>query len=138
VDGASSYGDEDRSGTVHVFTPGATRYVETQELRSPEPGILEFGSDIAMFGDHVAVAGSAFPVDSESEPDAKVVTYSRIASTLQPLGTTGFGPANFPASIAIANNLLLVGGPFEPEGCAFFGTPCRGRADLFQLNRFRD
>ena len=128
--------DESRAGSVHVFTPGATSYVESFELGSPEPGLVDFGSAIAMFGDRIAVAGSDFRIDPESQPDVQVLTYTRIGSTLQPLGTTGLGPGIFPAQIAIANNLLLVGAPFE-RSCVFFGPPCVGRADFFQLNRFR-
>jgi FG-GAP repeat protein len=126
---------ETTSGTVHGFIPGATGYVETLTI-SPPDSIDQFGFAIAMFGDHVAVGGSEFPITGESQPAVQVVTYSRIGSTLQPLGTTGFGPGSFPASIAIANNLLLVGAPFE-RGCVFFGPPCVGRADFFRLNRFR-
>ena len=120
----------------HGFTPGATSYVETFEISSPVFGVWRFGSAIAMFGDHVAVISTPFPVDTESPDPVVVATFSRIGSTLQPLGTTGFGPGSFPALIALANNVLLVGSPFE-SSCDFFSIPCVGRADFFLLNRFQ-
>jgi hypothetical protein len=128
--------DENRAGSVHGFTPGAASYVEAFEITSPEFSVWQFGSAIAMFGDHVAVASSELPVDGESQPVVHVATYLRIGSTLQPLGRTGFGPGTFPASIAIANNVLLVGSPFD-SSCVFFGPPCVNRADFFLLNRFQ-
>lgn len=129
--------DESRAGSVHGFTPGATSYVETFEISSPVFDQWKFGSAIAMFGDHVAVTGSPFPTDSEFLQPVEVVTFSRIGSTLQLLGTTGLGPGTFSASIAIANNLLLVGAPFDEPNCGFFGLPCVGRADFFRLNQFQ-
>jgi FG-GAP repeat len=126
---------ENAIGTVHGFTPDATRYVETLMLRAPD-SIYRFGDALAMFGDYVAVSGTEFPTDFEFQWPVQLWTYSRIRATLQLLGKTGLGPGYFPASIAMANNLLLVGSPYD-SGCVFFEYPCVGRADFFQLNRFQ-
>lgn len=126
---------ENAIGTVHGFTPGAKRYEETLVLSAPD-SITRFGYALAMFGDYVAVGGTEFITDPEFQRPVAVWTYSRIGSTVQLLGQTGFGPGKFPASIAIANNLLLVGSPYD-DVCVFFDLPCVGRADFFQLNRFQ-
>ena len=52
------------------------------------------------------------------------------------LGPTVFTEGRFPASVAIANNVLLVGSPLD-RACMFFGVGCVGEANLFDLNHFR-
>jgi hypothetical protein len=129
--------DESSSGIVFGFVPGVGQYVQTLELSSQvRSGQIQFGSAIAMFGNRIAVSAAEFTLDSDIEPAAQVLTYSRNGSAVQPLGATGFAHGRFPASVAIANNVLLVGSPLD-RACMFFNVGCVGEADLFDLNHFQ-
>jgi hypothetical protein len=128
--------NESSSGIVFGFVPGTGQYVQTFELSSQaRSDQLEFGSAIAMFGNRVAVSTTRINF-SDGEASAQVITYSRNGSSLQPLGTTGFDHGTFPASVALANNVLLVGSPLD-RACNFFGIGCVGEANLFDLNHFQ-
>jgi hypothetical protein len=138
VEGPS--GGEDFSlGAVHGFVPGTSRYVQSFELSAHGTGLQDFGSALAMFGNRIAVGAAVRLGDAEAQPPAQVLTFSRNGSTVQPLGTTGsdFGSfhGSFPISVAIANNVLLVGSP-EESACRLFGVGCVGEANFFDLNRF--
>lgn len=135
--------DELSLGSVHGFVAGTSQYVETFELSSQGTGLRFFGSAIAMFGDRIAVSGEVFRTDPEFGAPAQVLTFSRNGSSVQPLGATGddhgdhgsFGASVAGASVAIANNVLLVGSPRD-RNC-FFANPCSvGEANFFDLNRF--
>jgi hypothetical protein len=129
--------DESSTGIVFGFVPGTRQYVQTFELSSQvRSGQLEFGSAIAMFGNRIAISSSEFTLNSDVEPYARILTYSRTGSSLQPLGVTGREHGQFPASVAIANNVLLVGSPLD-RACMFFGVGCVGEANLFDLNHFQ-
>ena len=127
--------DELSLGSVHGFVAGTSQYVETFELSSQGTGLRLFGSSIAMFGDRVAVSGEGefFP---ELLAPAQVLTFSRNGSSVQPLGATGTDHGTFGASVAIANNVLLVGSPRD-RNCLFERGGCSvGEANFFDLNRF--
>jgi hypothetical protein len=129
--------DESSSGIVFGFVPGAGQYVQTFELSSQvRSGQLEFGSALAMFGNRIAISASEFNANPDIEPAVQVLTYSRTGSSVQALGTTGFTEGRFPASVAIANNVLLAGSPLD-RACMFFGVGCVGEANLFDLNHFQ-
>jgi FG-GAP repeat len=122
-------------GMLYGFMPGASQYVETFRFR-PRPDELarydRYGIAVAMFDQRVAVAASR--VDIPMQPaDAFLLTYSRATSGLIPLGIAGGAGVLLTADISIANNLLLVGSPFD-SFC--FDNQCIGKAHLFNLRFF--
>jgi hypothetical protein len=121
-------------GVVYGFLPGTTRYLESFQLYQPPDGLpfQDFGTSIAMFDKRIAVGGSEFSQDSEVEGRALVATYTREGSSVLPLGFVS--RETTAVSVAIANNLLLVGSPFT--GACLFAGSCVGRANLYHLNRF--
>lgn len=128
--------DEGSLGSVHGFVAGASQYVETFELSSQGTGLRFFGSSVAMFGDRIALSAQEWLLaDPEVQAaPAQVLTFSRNGSSVQPLGATGTDHGTFEASVAIANNVLLVGSPHN-RNCRLVG--CRvGEANFFDLNRF--
>ena len=127
------FGEGRPRGTVHGFVQGTSRYVETFELSSEGTSLQNFGSSLAMFGNRIAVGASVWQANPENQASAQVRTFSRNGSTVQPLGATDRG--SFPISVAIANNVLLIGSP-EQRACLFFGVGCVGGAIFFDLNRF--
>ena len=66
-------------------------------------------------------------------PDAFLFIYSRATSGLIPLGIAGGAGVLLTADISIANNLLLVGSPFD---FFCFDNQCIGEAHLFNLRFF--
>jgi hypothetical protein len=122
------------TGSVHGFVAGASQYVETFELSSQQLRWIDLGASIAIFGDFIAVSASEFVGDPELQPRAQVLTFLRNGSSVQPLGATGDDHGTFGGSVAIANNVLLVGSP-KDRGC-FFQPGCVGEANFFDLNRF--
>jgi hypothetical protein len=124
---------ERQSGVVYGFLPGTTQYLESFRLHPPE-GLeaFEFGLSIAMFDKYIAV-GAARLVEFFDPGDAVVSTYSRDGSSVLPLGIVPRTPNS--TSISIANNLLLVGSPYDGGECTDRGD-CRGQANLYHLNRF--
>lgn len=120
-------------GAVYGFLPSVGRYVETFRLRPRIDEVFRFegfGRDIAMFDTRVAVIASEVNNQTGDAPEAIVFTYTRSGSAVTALGTARDVP--FSTSVSIANNLLLVGSPFEnpcaPNGCA-------GEANIFNLSR---
>jgi len=129
-------GDDGVFGEVYGFLPGATKYVESFQLR-PIGNVFapfNFGMSIAMFGDRIAV-GAITSLEGESAEDATVAIYSRVGSTVTSLGqvsTTRGSSLTVSTSIAIANNLLLVGSPYA--GRCLFNDSCVGEANLFRMD----
>jgi hypothetical protein len=121
-------------GVVYGFLPGTTQYLESFQLYQTRDGLpfQDFGSSIAMFDKRIAVGGSEFSQDGEVEGRALVATYTRDGSSVLPLGFVSHDTTA--VSVAIANNLLLVGSPFT--GACLFAGSCVGRANLYHLNRF--
>ena len=119
-----------------VFLPGATQYVESFRLR-PIGQIFvpfNFGMQIAISGNRIAVAAIT-QLEGEGAKGATVAIYSRVGSTVTSLGqvsTTSGSSLTSPTSIAIANNLLLVGSPFA--GRCLFNDSCVGEANLFRMD----
>lgn len=130
------FGEERSRGTVHGFVAGASQYVETFELSAEGTGLSDFGNSIAMFGNRIAVSASEFAPDPEFQAPAQVLTFSRNGSSVQPLGATGNDHGRFGVSVAIANNVLLVGSPHD-RACFRFDVGCVGEANFFDLNRFQ-
>jgi hypothetical protein len=131
----SEEGEPIGQGEVYAFLPGATQYVEAFRLRAlvPPGRVWGFGSTIAMFDGRIAVGYHENTFFTEVETRGSVETFSREGSSVLHLGTThGF---TFARSIAIANNMLLVGSPIDST-CLFLGVGCVGVANLFNLNRF--
>ena len=120
-------------GAVYGFLPGAGQYVETFRLRPRLDEMFRFesfGKDIAMFDTRVAVASSEVNNQTGDAPAAIVFTYTRSGSAVTALGTAREIP--YTTSLSIANNLLLIGSPFENQ-CAPAG--CAGEANIFNLSR---
>ena len=119
-------------GMLYGFMPGTGRYIESFRFR-PRPdeqfSYNRFGIAISMFGERVAVAGSGIDVPMQP-PEALVFTYTRTTSALVALGIAG-GPW-YTEDVSIANNLLLVGSPFD----FFCFEGCIGKANLFNLSLF--
>lgn len=82
-----------------------------------------------MFDTRIAVAASEVNNQTGDAP-AIVFTYTRSGSAVTALGTARDVP--FSTSVSIADNLLLVGSPFENQ-CAPGG--CAGKANVFDLRR---
>jgi hypothetical protein len=123
--------DHIASGAVYGFVPVNGQFVETFKLR-PRPDELfaydDFGETLAMFGDHIAVGAHDIDTDSHAPP-AFVLTYSRNGNVVVPLGLAAPVFETLTTSIAIANNWLLIGSPFDE--CSSFG--CIGAANIFDL-----
>ena len=107
----------DRS--AYVFVPGVGRYGQVGKLR-PQPDELfqyqDFGYRVAIFGPHVAI-GAARPYAPDGFfPFGLVVAYTRDGTSLLPHGIAqGHVVA---ASMALANNWLLLGVPYERSCCS--------------------
>jgi hypothetical protein len=119
-------------GAAYVFVPGVGRYVQARKLR-PRPDELfqyqDFGYRVSMFGPNVAIAGVR-PYSSEDLfPLGLVVAYRRDGTSLLPRGLAqGHVVA---ASMALANNWLLLGVPYE-RSCP---SACVGSAHIYDVNR---
>lgn len=127
--------DREHIGMVYGFVPGSQgKYVEVFQLSQPDEWpATRFGISIAMFGTRFAVGASEFSDDGGETPDrAFVATYSRDGSVVRPLGFVQ--RSTVPTSIAIANNVMLVGSPLT--GFCVWGTDCIGEANLYDLSRF--
>jgi len=119
-------------GAAYVFVPGAGRYVQASKLR-PEPDELfkyqDFGYRVAMFGPNVVIAAARPYVPDGFFPLGLAAAYTRDGTSLQLHGIAqGHVVA---ASMALANNWLLLGAPYErscPSGCL-------GSAHIYDLNR---
>jgi len=126
------------SGVVYGFVAGQTRYVEAFKLeqRLDEFGVYRFGHSIAMRNDRIAV-GASDPFDfifNEDGLGTSVLTYSRDGSIVRPLGIVDPNRRlKAPVSVAIANNVLLIGSPLS--GHCPFQDACAGRAWLTDLSR---
>ena len=120
-------------GMLYGFTPGTGPYVETFRLR-PRPDELSvydhFGIAISMFDQRIAIAASDVATPMEP-PEAFVLTYTRAASGLIPLGIAR--GVLYTEDVSIANNLLLVGSPLD-SFC--FDGQCIGAANVFNLSLF--
>jgi hypothetical protein len=119
-------------GAAYVFLPLAGRYLESFRLR-PRPdekfAYWEFGLQVAMFGRHIAVT-AVEPYGFISEfPRGFVFTYARDGSSILP---TGIGESHLvSSSMALANNLLLIGDPGDRR--CIFGCP--GAVSTYDMNR---
>jgi hypothetical protein len=119
-------------GAAYVFLPVAGRYLESFRLR-PRPdekfAYWEFGLQVAMFGRHIAVT-AVEPYGFISEfPRGFVFTYARDGSSVLP---TGIGERHLvSSSMALANNLLLIGDPGDRR--CIFGCP--GAVRTYDMNR---
>jgi hypothetical protein len=119
-------------GAAYVFVPGAGRYVQARKLR-PRPDELfqyqDFGYRVAIFGPNVAIAAAKPYAADGFFPFGLVVAYARDGTSLQLHGIAqGHVVA---ASMALANNWLLLGVPYErscPSGCV-------GSAHIYDVNR---
>jgi hypothetical protein len=120
-------------GAAYGFVPVNGLYIESFRLR-PRPdedfGFLDFGFDIEMFDNHIAIAAAA-PYGAISYlSQGKVFTYRREGSTLTLRGVAGghiVGP-----SISLANKWLLVGAPWEAR--CYYG--CIGEARFYDVSRY--
>jgi hypothetical protein len=121
-------------GAAYGFVPVAGSFVETFKLRPRRDEnfeYVEFGSKIEMFDKRIVVGAfdAAFVIGTRS---GEVHSYARDGSTVTPLGlATGFAEQN---SIALANQWLLVGSPFDFR-CSSTAA-CIGQAAVFDLSRF--
>ena len=119
-------------GAAYVFVPGVGRYVQTRKLR-PRPAELlryqDFGYRVAMFGPSVVVSAARPYAPDGFFPFGLEVAYTRDGTSLLPHGIAqGHVVA---ASMALANNWLLLGVPYErscPSGCV-------GSAHIYDVNR---
>jgi hypothetical protein len=127
-------------GEVYGFLPGATKYVESFRLRPLGPVAADFsyGMEIAISGNRIAVAGIS-SLEGEGAEGAAVAIYSRVGNTVSAFGgvsLTSSRPLTLVTSVAIANNLLLVGSPFA--GRCLFNDSCVGEANLFRMDPTTD
>jgi hypothetical protein len=121
-------------GAAYVFVPGATRYVQALKLR-PRPDELfqyqDFGYRVAMFGPNVAIAAARPYAPDGFFPFGLVAAYRRDGTSLQLHGIAqGHVVA---ASMALANNWLLLGVPYE-RSCP---SVCVGSAHIYDVNRLQ-
>ena len=121
-------------GAAYVFLPDVGRYVQAGKLRPRADELFQyqdFGYRIAMFGSRVAI-GAAKPYAPDGLfPFGLVVAYTRNGTTLLPHGIAqGHVVA---ASMALANNWLLLGVPYE-RSCP---SACVGSAHLYDMNRLQ-
>lgn len=127
-------------GEVYGFLPGATKYVESFRLR-PIGNVFapfNYGMSIAISGKRIAVAAITL-LEGEGAEGATVAIYSRDGNTVSSLGqisTTRGASVTHVTSIAIANNLLLVGSPYA--GRCLFNDSCVGEANLFRMDPTTD
>jgi hypothetical protein len=120
-------------GAVYGFLPGSGRYVESLRLRPRSDEMFRystFGKDIAMFDTRVAIAASEPTNLTGDAPAAIVFTYTRSGAAVIALASVRGVP--YTTSLSIANNLLLIGSPFENQ-CAPAG--CAGSASVVDLTR---
>jgi hypothetical protein len=131
-----------RGGAAYVFAPVGGRYVQVSKLQpSPDEhaNYFMFGRRIAMMGKYVVVDAAEQSTEGDFDfgiPNGLSFVYARDGSTLTARGvTSGYVRSD---SIALANNLLLVGSSFDPEGnfCQTELRACQGAGNIFDLNRF--
>jgi hypothetical protein len=99
---------------------------------------------MAISDKYIAVGAPSVPF-TEDNPPGTVRTYLREGSSVRPLGffeDSGPTAARIPISIDIADNLLLVGSPFD-ESCSHWDELCEhtginiGEANLLRLNQLK-
>jgi hypothetical protein len=122
------------AGAAFVFLPNATgAYVQTQRLRPSSadvPNFMDFGRDIAMSGNRIAVLASELIGGSGDDAPGQVFSYSLTNNQAAAIGLATSGPRF--TSLSLSNNWLLVGQP-RVGGCGFYG--CTGQATLYDVNR---
>jgi|GEM_PF-5920297 len=103
-----------RRGAVYVFEDVAGQWIERQKLLASDPtSAAGFGSAIAIDGQHLVIAasGSLFSTNNG------VYVFENIdglwQETTKLLPTTETSPTRFGKSIAVSNNRLVVGSPYE-------------------------
>lgn len=123
-------------GAAYGFVPVAGSFVETFKLRprpDENPDYELFGTDVAMFDKRIAVSAGQFR--SNTIDGSYVHTYRRDGSNVSALGLVeGFflGDSN---TLALANQWLLLGVPYDP-GCFSVIGICIGEANVIDLSRF--
>lgn len=140
--GGGTKGPFGRGGSAYGFVPVGGQYVQVFKLQpSPDEhaSYFQFGRRIAMMGKYVVIDAAEQSTAGDFDfgiPNGLSFIYDRDGSTLTARGvTSGYVQSD---SIALANNLLLVGSSFDPEGhfCQTELRACLGAGNIFDLNRF--
>jgi hypothetical protein len=130
-------------GAVYGFVPGATQYLQSFRL-TPNAAtglrLFNFGYSLAMFDTRVAIGASGFQSTFLIQPPAQILTYTRAGNSLQLLGATGLTPRQpgspiHPTSLAISNDVLLIGSPHDVT-CLELPLGCIGEGELYDLSSF--
>jgi hypothetical protein len=123
-------------GAAYGFVPVAGSFVETFKLRprpDENPDYYLFGTDVAMFDKRIAVSAAQFHLNFID--GGYVHTYRRDGSSVGALGLAeGFfmGDSN---TVALANQWLLVGVPYDSSCFSSIGI-CIGEANVVDLSKF--
>jgi hypothetical protein len=131
-------------GAAYGFVPVAGRYVQSFKLRprvDEHANYFQFGRRIAMMGDNIVIDAAEQSSEGEfgiGRPNGLSFTYRRDGSNVAARArglTSGYVSSD---SIGLANNWLLVGSTFDPDGflCQTQMLSCFGEGNFFDLNRF--
>jgi hypothetical protein len=134
---SSSTPDGHRAGgAAYGFVPVSGTFVETFKLRprpDENPDYELFGRDVAMFNTRIAVSAEQFRFQDVN--GGYVHTYRRDGSNVSALGVAkGFTQPEY-NSVALANQWLLVGSPYD-QGCFSVSGVCTGDANVLDLSKF--
>jgi hypothetical protein len=120
-------------GAAYGFLPVNGQYLESFKLR-PRPDEFftyeKFGAAIAMFGSRIVVSASSNGILGCEGPEGFVFSFARDGASVLTSGIATEAIKD-PVTLALANNWLLVGSPFD--GCTQEGFI--GSGALFNLNR---
>lgn len=123
-------------GAAYGFVPVAGSFVETFKLRprpDENPDYENFGRDVAMFDKRIVVSAAQFHLNAID--GGYVHTYRRDGASVSALGLAeGFfmGDSN---TLALANQWLLVGEPYDSSCFSSIGI-CVGEANVIDVSRF--
>lgn len=121
-------------GAAFVFTANASGvYSETQRIRPSSVDVTnfqDFGSDIVMSGNRLAVIGVEFIPGPGDYAPGQAFTYTLANNQASSVGFISLDPPFY--SAAFSNNWLVVGQPYI-GGCGFNG--CIGQATLFDVSK---
>lgn len=132
---ADPFGDfGETRGAAYVFfaTNGAYRQSKRLQPSAVERSLYQqFGADIEMSLDRIAIAGSALYDEDRYPPAGHVITYRLSGTSVASIGVAQQDAEV--ASMSFDRNMLLLGVPFEWR--CYDRNRCIGSATLFDVSR---
>jgi hypothetical protein len=134
-------GSNSEQGSAYVFTPGGSSWVQQTKLLASDGAASDyFGHSVTIFGDTIAVGAYGDDIGSEAEPvffsgpstdQGSVYVFVRSgtswAKQTKLVASDGAASDNFGRSVAIYEDRIVVGAPYDDTGA----SQDRGSAYMF-------